>query len=179
MNLYIRLLWTLLRSWRLPNIRVGDTLERQLRVLPNDLDVNLHMNNGRYMTLVDLLLIEYFVRIGYAKVLFSQGWRPMSGGAIITYRRGLEPFQRYTLRFSLVASTDIWNYMRFEFVANGKVFALGYMKGAAVSKNGLVSNQQSFDLLGLPLPVANVPLAVQQWIDAEASLMAEIRPTLP
>lgn len=179
MNLYIRLLWTLLRSWRLPKISMGDTLERQLRVLPNDLDVNLHMNNGRYMTLVDLLLIEYFVRIGYAKVLFSQGWRPMSGGAIITYRRGLQPFQRYTLRFSLVASAEIWNYMRFEFVAKGKVCAVGYMKGAAVSKHGLVNNQQSFDLLGLPPPLAKVPLAVQQWIDAEASLMVEIPPTMP
>ena len=173
MNLYIRLLWTLFRAWRLPPISLGDTLEREFRVLPNDVDINMHMNNGRYMTLVDLLLIEYFVRSGYAKVLVSQGWRPMSGGAIVTYRRGLQPLQRYTLRFKLAASTEIWNYMRFEFIAKGKVCAVGYMKGAAVSKNGLVSNQQSLDLLGLAPLTTKVPLAVQQWIESESSLIQE------
>ena len=47
MNLYLRLLWTLLRSFRLPAIAMGDTLVRGLRVMPNDLDINGHMNNGR------------------------------------------------------------------------------------------------------------------------------------
>ena len=45
MNLYLRLLWTLLRAWRSPRLVLGQTLERTLRVLPNDLDVNGHMNN--------------------------------------------------------------------------------------------------------------------------------------
>ena len=48
MNLYSRLFWTLLRSLRLPAIQFGDSLERSLRVLPNDIDINGHMNNGRY-----------------------------------------------------------------------------------------------------------------------------------
>ena len=81
MNLYLRLLWTLLRSWRLPAIRFGDTVERRLRVLPNDLDVNGHMNNGRYMTITDLALIEYFARAGFLKLALRRGWRPMLGGA--------------------------------------------------------------------------------------------------
>ena len=58
MNLYLRLLWTLLRCWRMPRITAGETLVRSLRVLPNDLDINGHMNNGRYLTVVDLMLME-------------------------------------------------------------------------------------------------------------------------
>lgn len=49
MNLYLRLLWTWLRARSKPAIAMGDTIELQLRVWPNDLDVNGHMNNGRYM----------------------------------------------------------------------------------------------------------------------------------
>ena len=101
MNLYLRLIWTLLRGWRQPRLAGGDTLERTLRVLPNDLDLNGHMNNGRYLTLIDLMLVEYFVRIGFARVLLKRGWRPMAGGSFITYRRGLAPLQAYTLRFRL------------------------------------------------------------------------------
>jgi acyl-ACP thioesterase len=56
MNLYLRLLWTLLRAPFKPRIVLGDTIELKLRVWPNDLDVNGHMNNGRYMTITDLAI---------------------------------------------------------------------------------------------------------------------------
>jgi acyl-CoA thioesterase FadM len=167
MNLYLRLLWTLLRAWRAPRLRVGDTLERTLRVLPNDLDINGHMNNGRYMTLTDLLLVEYFVRIGFASTMLRERWRPMAGGSFITYRRGLKPLQVYTLRFRLDAGDVHWNYMRFEFVREGKVCAAGYMKGAAVGPTGLVPNAVSYAAMNLPLPTAALPAPVRDWLAAE------------
>jgi len=116
MNLYLRMLWALLRCWRLPALQPADTLERTFRVLPNDLDINGHMNNGRYLTVIDLMLIEFFVRTGFARVMLREGWRPMSGGAIISYRKGLQPLQRYRVRFALAGSDAAWNYMRFHFL---------------------------------------------------------------
>ena len=109
-------------------------------MLPNDLDVNGHMNNGRYLTVIDLMLVEYFVRTGFAQAMLRRGWRPMAGGSFITYRRGLKPLQAYTLRFRLDAGDAHWNYMRFEFVRGDRVCAAGYMKGAAVARDGLVPN---------------------------------------
>jgi acyl-CoA thioesterase FadM len=173
MNLYLRLLWTLLRSWRLPRLPVDALLQRKLRVLPNDLDINMHMNNGRYLTVIDLLLIEFFVRTGYAKLMLQQGWKPMSGGAIITYRKGLMPFETYTVRFRFSGSNEIWNFMHFEFVnAQGKVCAAGYMKGAAVSKQGLVKNAHAYELLGMEPLSHSQPEAVRHWLAAEESLAA-------
>jgi acyl-CoA thioesterase FadM len=172
MNLYLRLIWALLRSRRLPRLQAGQTLERQLRVLPNDLDINGHMNNGRYLTLIDLMLVEYFVRIGFARVLLQKGWRPMAGGSFVTYRRGLKPLQSYTLRFRLDACDAHWNYMRFEFSDGTQLCAAGYMKGAAVASSGLVSNAESYAALGKPLFNADLPQPVRHWLDAERGLMA-------
>jgi acyl-CoA thioesterase FadM len=172
MNLYLRLIFTLLRAWRLPRFDVGTTLERTFRVLPNDIDMNGHMNNGRYMTIVDLMLMEYFVRIGFAGVLIKQGWRPMSGGSFITYRRGLKPFQTYRLRYRIDACDEFWNFMRFEFLDGDKVCASGYMKGAAVGKQGLVPNTQSYAALGLEVLPNSVPEPVQHWLAAEKSVIA-------
>lgn len=173
MNLYLRLLWTLLRSLRLPPITLGDALERSLRVLPNDLDINGHMNNGRYMTLVDLMLVEYFVRSGFARVMLRQGWRPMAGGSFITYRKGLKPLQRYRLRFCQEGADTHWNYMRFEFLReDGTLCAAGYMKGAAVGHQGLVLNECSYATLGLPFEPMELPQAVRHWLAAEGSVMA-------
>jgi acyl-CoA thioesterase FadM len=171
MNLYLRLLWTMLRASREPRLRIGDTLERSLRVLPNDVDVNGHMNNGRYLTVIDLVLVEYFVRIGFAGVMLRRGWRPMAGGSLITYRRGLAPLRAYTLRFRLDACDAHWNYMRFEFVQDGRVAAAGYMKGAAVARAGLVPNAESYAALGEPVFPAALPAAVRDWLAAERGVM--------
>jgi acyl-CoA thioesterase FadM len=173
MNLYLRLIFTLLRAWRLPRFTVGTTLERQFRVLPNDIDINGHMNNGRYMTMVDLMLMEYFVRIGFAGVLIKQGWRPMSGGSFITYRKGLKPFQQYRLRYKIDACDEFWNFMRFEFLDGDKVCASGYMKGAAVGRDGLVPNAKSYAKLGLAALPNSVPEAVQNWLVAEKLVMTQ------
>ena len=171
MNLYLRLIWTLLRGWRLPKLAFGETLERTFRVLPNDLDLNGHMNNGRYLTILDLMLLEYFVRIGFAAVLMKNGWRPMAGGSFITYRRGLKPFETYTLRFRLDGGDGAWNYMRFEFSCAGKICAAGYVKGAAVSNTGLVPNAVSYAAMGMAAPPDNLPAPVQNWLAAERGVM--------
>ena len=171
MNLYLRRGWTLLRSRRLRRMQPGDTLSRVLRVLPNDIDINGHMNNGRYLTLIDLVLVEYFVRIGFAAVMFKQGWCPMAGGSFISYRRGLKPLQTYTLRFRLDACDAHWNCMRFEFVDGDRVCAAGYVKGAALARQGLVANCGCYAALGQPVFAPPLPLPVQQWLDAEPGLM--------
>jgi acyl-CoA thioesterase FadM len=171
MNLYLRLLFTLLRAWRLPKFAVGQTLERSFKVLPNDIDINGHMNNGRYMTIVDLMLMEYFVRIGFAQVLMRNKWRPMSGGSFITYRRGLKPFQTYRLRYRIDACDTHWNFMRFEFWSGEQLCASGYMKGAAVGRAGLVTNVESYAALGIPVLSAPLPEAVAHWLAAEKAVI--------
>lgn len=173
MNLYVRLLWALLRAWRLPGVEPGAWIERRLRVLPNDLDINGHMNNGRYLTIVDLMLVEYFVRTGFAQAMLRAGWRPMSGGAFITYRKGLKPWQRYRLRFALTGADAAWNYMRFEFLReDGTLCAAGYMKGAAVGADGLVPNTLSYARMGRAFDAGLLPEAVRHWLAAESSAVA-------
>jgi acyl-CoA thioesterase FadM len=172
MNLYLRLLWALFRSHRLPRIAPGDTIERLMRVWPNDLDINGHMNNGRYLTLLDLMIVEYFVRTGLARAALAAGWRPMSGGAVITYRKGLAPWQRFRLRFTLAGADAAWNYMRFEFRReDGVLCAAGYMKGAAVGRAGLVPNTESYARIGVDFVPQSLPAAVRHWVAAEAAVM--------
>ncbi len=173
MNLYLRLIWTLLRSWRLKPMSAYDTLELQMRVLPNDLDINGHMNNGRYLTVVDLALVEFFVRTGLARLMLKRGWKPMSGGTVVSFRRGLQPFTAYTLKFSMAGCQGPWNFMRYEFWQNGKLCAVGVMKGASVSRQGLVEASVAYQALGVPMPAGALPREVQHWLAAEAALMAE------
>lgn len=179
MNLYIRLLWTLLRARFMARLAFNDTLSQFWRVLPNDLDINVHMNNGRYLTMVDLALIEFFSRTGFLKALVANGWRPMAGGVLISFRRGLNPFQRYELRFRWLCSDERWNYMGFEFVRHGIVHAAGIMKGGAVGREGLIPTAQYVESFAestrhelmqmLTRPLTDDVIA---WRESEKALMA-------
>jgi len=163
MNLYIRLLWTWLRARFKPAIAMGDTIEMKLRVWPSDLDLNGHMNNGRYMTITDLALIEYFTRAGFLRIAMAKGWRPILGGSLISFRRGLKPFNVYTLRFSMLCWDERWNYMRFEFVHGGQTMASGFTKGAIVSSHGIVCSHETHGPRASPA----FPTTVLAWLEAD------------
>ncbi len=176
MTLYLRLFWTLIRTRRLPRIDMRDELERTFRVLPNDLDINRHMNNGRYLTMIDLMVIEYFARTGFLSVLMKNRWRPVAGGSVITYRHELKLGQRYKLRFRWDGSDEFWNYLHFDFVTlEGRICASGYTKGAATSGGGLVPNEVAFQKLGKDFAAKPaLPQAVMHWINSEKALMDQV-----
>ncbi|MCK1792043.1 thioesterase family protein [Pseudomonas violetae] len=167
MSLYFRLFRTWLRARFKSPIQMGDTIELIMRVWPNDLDINGHMNNGRYMTITDLALIEYFTRAGFIKVALRKGWRPMLGGSIISYRRGLKPFAVYTLRFSTICWDARWNYMAFEFLQDGRTMAHGHSKGAIVGSEGFVSSTDVRNAMGLNPASPEFPASISAWVETE------------
>jgi acyl-CoA thioesterase FadM len=173
MNLYFRLIWTLFRAWRLPKLQTEEIFERQFRVLPNDIDVNLHMNNGRYMTVADLMTIEFFVRTGFLRLLFKRKWKPVAGGVIVTFRRQIKFGQKYRLRYRWAGCDDHWHYFLFEFLTpSGTVCAKGYSKGAMISHKGLINTDDAFAALDAISPDIPLPEAVVNWKESEKRLMA-------
>jgi acyl-CoA thioesterase FadM len=179
MNLYLRLLLTILKALRAPRIQPGEAIELSLRVLPTDLDINGHMNNARYLSMVDLALMTLFIRTGFARLCVAKGWRPMGGGSVIYFRRGLNLFQRYTLRFIPVGWDEFWNYCRFDFIRDGELCATGFIKGAAVGRNGLVRNADIYPFLGHYAPSPVLPGDLQAWIAADRLLGARAKGASP
>ena len=174
MNLYFRLIWIWIRSWFKPKIEFKDKIILNLRVLPGDLDINRHLNNGRYLTILDLATIDLFLRSGALKSAIRHGYMPMLGGSIVTYRKGLSLFERYTVTMQLEAWDSQWNFCRFEFrKQDGRLAATGYFKGALVSKNGLVQNKIADDIVGFKRGTCELPPAVEHWIKAERLLATE------
>ena len=103
MNLWFRLLWMLLRaSSRAKLATPTEIIETDFRVLPTHLDVSLHMNNGRYLTIMDLGRLEFLLRSALYGIVRRDKLTPMVVAIAIRYRRELRPFQRYTLRTRIV-----------------------------------------------------------------------------
>lgn len=103
MNLWIRLLWLIICSpfkARLPPPLGVSRLT--FRVLPNDLDVNLHMNNGRYLTIMDLGRFDLMLRMGLAGHARRHGWMPVLSAANVLFRREVRLFQKYYLESRII-----------------------------------------------------------------------------
>lgn len=106
MNLWFRLLWLLACTPFRPRLSVPLGVSRlSFGVWPLDLDINGHMNNGRYWTIFDLGRLDLILRTGLLRAVLKQRWAPMVGTGAIRFRRELRPFQRFVLETRLVAWT--------------------------------------------------------------------------
>jgi acyl-CoA thioesterase FadM len=148
MNLFLRLFYVLTRSFFRERLPAGPLTTRlHMLTFPNDLDVNFHVNNGRYLTLCDLSRVDYFIRSGLARLMLKRGWMPVISEHTMVYKKSLKAFQRFELEMSITHWDEKFVYMQHRFVRHGKLVAEGTSKGAVVSKAGVVQPQQLIDLL--------------------------------
>lgn len=106
----------------------GDTLDAAFRVLPSDLDVLRHMNNGRYLSILDAARMAYHVRTGLWPRLRSAGWHPVVAAQTITYRRSLTLGTRFVVRTTLLG-----------FDAKNAIFEQNFVVGDSVHATALVA----------------------------------------
>lgn len=148
MNLYLRLLLLLLKPGMKRRPELLDTAILHLRVLPNDLDFNFHMNNGRYLSIMDLGRIELIKQRGLIGHMIKQRWIPIVGQAQISFYRPLNPFQSYELRTRLMCWNDKWAYFEQIFISKNKIIAIGHIKGLLRSPQGTLSPNEIINMLG-------------------------------
>ncbi|MGO4573770.1 acyl-CoA thioesterase [Microvirga sp. 2TAF3] len=103
MNLWFRVLYLIIASYfrsKLDPVRNVSRLS--FRVWPHDLDTSLHMNNGRYWTLMDLGRADIMIRSGLWRSIYRNGWVPVVSAGKIRFRRELKLFQSFTLETRIV-----------------------------------------------------------------------------
>jgi acyl-CoA thioesterase FadM len=157
LNLYLRLLKTLLIGFFQPRAAFLEQVRLHFLVWPNDLDLNLHMNNGRYLTLMDLGRLQLMMRTGLAKHILKNGWMPVLGAASIRYRRPIAPFQRFTLTTRLLSWDEKWFYIEHRFLVKEEVMAVAVVRAVILGKGRSLPTSVFTDLLGVSGPPPEAP----------------------
>ncbi len=159
-----------LAALRRPRLHPLEDSVIRFRVWPNDLDVNLHMNNGRYLTLMDLGRLDLIVRMGVLGTLRRRRWNPVIGSLQVRYRRSLLPFQAYDIRTRLLCWDERWFFLDQRFERRGDVVASALVKGLFLGPDGRVPTQQVVDASPHRIESPPPPEAVSAWQDAERAL---------
>lgn len=149
MNLYLRFIYTVFISWWQGRATLDQTLRLHFRTWPHDLDLNFHMNNGRYLTLMDLGRMQLLARLGLLGGVLKRGWMPVIGEAHMRWRRPLAPFQAFELRTRLVSWDQKWFYIEQSFYSRGELMAVGHVRGLILGKKGHVPATELLALAGI------------------------------
>ncbi len=169
MHLLLRTLLHLLLSSRRPKLGFWDTSSVPMRVLPTDIDVARHINNGMYLSLMDLGRFDLLVRNGFWKTMRSRGWSPVVNAETIAFRKSLNLWQKYTMESKILGFDDRAIFFEQRMVVDGEIYARAVIAGRLVSKNGPVTNEDIFEAARQQPPADMVlPEWVHQWRESNA-----------
>jgi acyl-CoA thioesterase FadM len=178
MNLWLRLFWLLLTAPFRPKLSVpGGISVLEFRVLPNDLDLSLHMNNGRYLAIMDLGRLDLIIRSGLGGAVWRNRWTPVANAAVVRFRRELRAFERYRLETRVVTWSDQAVVMEQTFVfaageREGQVSARALFKGAIYDRKAqrYVPVGQLLETIGGPAESPTPSAEVEAFLAADHAM---------
>lgn len=139
MNLYVRLLWMLLRLLsRTGKPGLTEVFRRPFRVLPTDCDFNFHLTNGRYFSLLDVARIEHLARMGLLGKLLRRRWLPVLNATEITFIRPLAPLKTFDITTRIVTWDEKYFYLEQRFETAGTLHAVSLARATFLHRGEVV-----------------------------------------
>jgi acyl-CoA thioesterase FadM len=167
MNLWFRLFSLLLRSAARKRTSFDPFAEvfTPFRCWPTDLDTNLHMNNGRYLTLMDLGRLDFMAKTGILWPSFRRGILAVLGASQMVYLKPLLVGRPFRIGTRLCCWDERWFVMQQRFLVGERTAAKATVRGMFRQRGQTVAPQAVMQLSGAPLPAAAVPPPeVASWL---------------
>ena len=168
MNLWFRLLSLLVGNslWR-RRLDPLDTARVGLRVMPSDLDLNGHMTNARYLSVLDLGRLDLLFRAGLLGLVIRRRWSPVVAGCDVRFRRALRPFERFWVDTRLAGWDDRWLYLEQTIHCRRGVAASALIRGGIVAGGERISPSTVIEASGFTGQRPPLPDRVTAWREAE------------
>ena len=168
MHLLLRTLLLLFTSARRNRLKVWDESSLPLRVLPTDIDIAMHVNNGMYFSLMDLGRFDLMVRAGIWERMRRRGWTPVVSGETIAFRKSLQLWQRYTIESRIIGLDSKAIYFEQRMVADGEIYARAHIATRLVENGRPVSKEDILAEFGAPPASLELPEWIHEWRENNA-----------
>lgn len=147
-------------------LALHDVARISFRVLPTDLDVLGHLNNGMYLSIMDLGRLDLLRRSGAWRSLAAAGIYPVIANETISFRRSLMPWQRFTIESRIVGYDAKAVFMEQRFVVAGEIYAQALIRGRFIRKSGgTVGLSEIIELTGADVASLVLPEWAERWAE--------------
>lgn len=160
---FARMLFHLLRSRFRPAQGLWDSYSLPLRVLPTEIDIFMHVNNGMYFSIMDLGRLDLMVRSGIWKALRSRGWSGVVSGETISFRKSLKLGQRYCIESKIAGFDERAVYFEHRIVVDGEIYARAFVATKLISATGTVTSDEMIAAFGPPPADLELPDWLHHW----------------
>jgi acyl-CoA thioesterase FadM len=101
-----------------------------------DIDILMHMNNGKYLSLMDLGRVDLMLRMGAFQKLRKKGIYPVVVSEAIRFRRSIKLFSKFRIVTQTIGWDDKYVYLTQKFYVRDDMYASALIKGRFLHKNG-------------------------------------------
>lgn len=148
---FVRLSTVLARAAFGGKVSLLDEVRTTFVVTPWDADLNRHLNNGRYLQVMDVGRFDLVARSGLGPELAKRRWVPVVGGVHVEFLRELPLFARFSVVTRVVAWDTRWIYVEQRFLLAGRVAAIGRVQAQFRGPRGRIAPAEVLAELG-PVP---------------------------
>jgi acyl-CoA thioesterase FadM len=166
-----------LRCLLFPPKRPNDPLATQslrMKVALNECDMNLHMNNGVYLTTCDFGRVSLLSSFGLGMSFLFSGVSVAAGGEMVRFRRPLNLWSSYTLTTRIAAADDKWVYVEHQMIQKKRVAVAVWVKVMFKKGGKILAPQDLLEYAGYSnkIKLPSLSHAQDQWLTAEGEMVA-------
>lgn len=136
------------------------------RVGPTDIDYNLHLNNAKYLSFMDLGRFDLTFKSGLAKHLIKNKWKVMAAAVNIIYRKQIGPFEKFDLVTKVLCWDEKWFYIEQDFMTSKGVAAKAIVKAGFIDKK-LLRPEQVIKAMGRSDSSPIMPTYLEELVQGE------------
>lgn len=171
MNLLFRLLWMMLTAHRRTRCAMMEETHLTFRVMPTDLDGNMHLTNSRYFSFMDLSRVDHMIRNGAWKDIRANKLRPVLGSGSIRFRRAVPPFKKIDVTTRVIGLDEKWIYLEHKLIAGDTIYSVAILKAAFLDKAGRIPFDRLLKMFGHEGELPPITEALALIRDADEAVM--------
>ena len=172
MNLYFRLLVIILKNWSKPKIHPLQEVTTCHRVMPWDIDVFGHLNNGRYLQIADVSRIAFLARTKILHLALRRRWGAVLGGHCTRYNRALKPLQKFYVTTRVLSWDTRWIFIEHKFTnEHQQTLAISLTRAALRDKCGWVHTEDLANCIAPNIKSPAHPESLKLWLKADDAMI--------
>lgn len=173
MHMIFRTILAFLRKRFVSKAHFNELTEVNLRVLPTDLDILWHVNNGVYFSFMDFGRWDMIFRNGAYDLSMKKGWYSVVAGETIKFRRSLKLWDKFTIQTKIIGFNEKYFFIQQKFLCKGELMATGLVKIRFLKrKGGTVSTREVMDEFATDQIENVAPELGHEWLGIESKYLA-------